>query len=99
MSAMRTPLRRMLWIAIVCLAGGLSLHAQWLHSPTPNAPRMRDGKVDMTGPVRKINGKPDLSGVWQVQGEPRAPGGLFGLGESLNSRYFRDILSDFKPDE
>jgi hypothetical protein len=46
-----------------------------------------------------LNGKPDLSGIWQVQAEPRAPGGLFGLGESPNSKYFRDILSDFKPDE
>jgi len=68
--------------------------AQWLNSPTPNAPRTRDGKVNMTGPVRRINGKPDLSGVWQVEAEPRGPG-LFGLGESPNSKYFRDILSDF----
>jgi hypothetical protein len=30
-----------------------------------------------------------------VQGDPRAPGGLFGLGESLNSRYFRNVLADF----
>jgi hypothetical protein len=63
------------------------------------APRTPDGKIDMTGPVPTLNGKPDLSGIWQVQGDPRAPGGLFGLGESLNSRYFRDVLSDFKPDE
>jgi len=53
----------------------------------------------MTGPVPHLNGKPDLSGIWQVAGEPRAPGGLFGLGESENSKYFRDILSDFKPGE
>jgi hypothetical protein len=53
----------------------------------------------MTGPVPRVNGKPDLSGIWQVEGEPRAPGGLFGSGESLNSRYFRDILADFKPGE
>jgi hypothetical protein len=99
MSAMREPLRHMFGIAIVCLGTSLSIHAQWLHSPTPNAPRTRDGKVDMAGAVRRVNGKPDLSGVWQVQGEPRAPGGLFGLGESLNSRYFRDILADFKPNE
>ncbi len=52
----------------------------------------------MTGPVLRANGKPDLSGVWQVQAEPRGPG-LFGLGESPNSKYFRDILSDFKPGE
>ena len=86
-------------IVIVCVAAGVTLRAQWLHQPMAGAPRTPDGKINMTGPVPKLNGKPDLSGIWQVQGEPRAPGGLFGLGESLNSRYFRNILSDFKPDE
>jgi hypothetical protein len=62
------------------------------------APRTPDGKVNMTGPVRRVNGKPDLSGIWQVMAEPRGPG-LFGLGESPNSKYFRDILADFKPGE
>ena len=52
----------------------------------------------MTGPAPRINGKFDLSGVWQVEAEPRGPG-LFGLGESPNSKYFRDILSDFNPGE
>ncbi len=83
-----------LGIALASLA-----HAQWLNSPNPNAPRTPDGKVNMTGPAPKVNGKPDLSGVWQVQGEPRAPGGLYGLGESTNSRYFRDVLADFKADD
>jgi hypothetical protein len=45
-----------------------------------------------------MNGKPDLSGIWQVMAEPRPPG-LFGLGEAENSKYFRDILADFKPGE
>ena len=53
----------------------------------------------MTGPVPRVNGKPDLSGIWQAIGEPRAPGALFGSGEFLNSKYFRDILSDFKRGE
>jgi hypothetical protein len=89
----------MLWLALACLAAGTTLDAQWLHTPIAGAPRTRDGKINMTGPVPRLNGKPDLSGVWQVPGDPRAPGGLFGLGESLNSRYFRDILSDFPPDQ
>ncbi len=76
----------------------VTLHAQWVNSPIAGAPRTRDGKINMTGPVPKIDGKPDLSGVWQVQGEPRAPGGLFGLGESINSKYFRDILADYPAD-
>jgi hypothetical protein len=77
----------------------LGAQAQWLNQPTPGAPRTPDGKVNMTGPVPRANAKPDLSGIWQAEAEPRAPGGLFGLGESPNSKYFRDILSDFKPGE
>ena len=72
--------------------------AQWLNQPTPGAPRTPDGKVNMTGPAPRVNGKPDLSGIWQAEAEPRGPG-LFGLGESPNSKYFRDILADFKPGE
>jgi len=71
---------------------------QWLNQPTPGAPRMPDGKVNMAGPAPRVNGKPDLSGIWQAQAEPRGPG-LYGLGESPNSKYFRDILADFKPSE
>ena len=72
--------------------------AQWLHEPTPGAPRTPGGKVDLTGPAPRVNGKPDLSGIWQAEAEPRGPG-LYGLGESPNSKYFRNILSDFKPSE
>jgi hypothetical protein len=92
-------MRRNIWKGIVFLGAGLCAQAQWLNLPTPGAPRTPEGKVNMTGPVPRMNGKPDLSGVWQVEAEPRAPGGLFGLGESPNSKYFRDILSDFKPGE
>ena len=82
----------------IALLGALCAQAQWLNEPTPGAPRRPDGKVNMTGPVPRVNGKPDLSGIWQVEAEPRGAG-LFGLGESANSKYFRDILSDFKPGE
>jgi hypothetical protein len=90
---------RHIWIGIASLGVSLCAQAQWLNQPTPGAPRTPAGKVNMTGPVSRVNGKPDLSGVWQAQGEPRAPEGLFGLGESTNSKYFRDVLSDFKPGE
>jgi len=52
----------------------------------------------MTGPVPRVNGKPDLSGIWQVEAEPRGQG-LYGLGESPNSKYFRNILADYRPGE
>src|SRR6516225_253194 len=92
-------MRRLLLIGISLLAVCLSGQAQWLNNPTAGAPRTPDGKVNMTGPVPHVNGKPDLSGIWQVIGEPRTPGALFGIGESTNSRYFRDILADFKRGE
>jgi len=87
------------WIVLACLGAGVSVGAQWVNHPMADAPRTRDGKVNMTGSVPRLNGKPDLSGIWQVQGDPRPPGGLFGIGESLNSKYFRNVLSDFKPEE
>ena len=86
-------------LIFVGLGACLCIQAQWLHEPVPGAPRTPDGKVNLSGPPPRVNGKPDLSGIWQAEGEPRAPGGLFGLGESTNSKYFRDILSDFKPGE
>src|SRR5438874_4785547 len=92
-------MRHLILVGIVFMTGCLSVQAQWVNNPTPGAPRTREGKVNMAGPVPRVNGKPDLSGIWQVIGEPRAPGGLFGLGESPNSKYFRDILSDFKRGE
>src|SRR5262245_22049836 len=90
-------MRRLIWIVSVLVATCLYVNAQW-NERMAGAPRTPDGKVDMTGPVPRVNGRPDLSGIWQVEAEPRGPG-LFGLGESLNSRYFRDVLSDFKRGE
>jgi hypothetical protein len=90
-------MRNFIGIAVLLIAVGAQ--GQWIHQPMAGAPRTRDGKVNMTGPAPRRNGKPDLSGIWQVQAEPRTPGGLFGIGESPNSKYFRDILSDFKPGE
>jgi hypothetical protein len=96
---MRSHFRCAIWIVIACLGAAPPVRAQWLHNLMAGAPRTPDGKINMSGPVPMLNGKPDLSGIWQTLGEPRAPGGLFGLGESPNSKYFRDVLSDFKPDE
>src|SRR5215475_13133724 len=91
-------MRRLICIAITLVGISVCAQAQWHNQPTPGAPRTPDGKVNMTGPVPRVNGRPDLAGVWQVEAEPRGPG-LFGLGESPNSKYFRDILSDFKRGE
>jgi hypothetical protein len=91
-------MRADIWTGIAFAGACLCAQARWLNNPIPGAPRTPDGKVNMTGPAPRMNGKPDLLGIWQVEAEPRGPG-LYGLGESPNSKYFRDILSDFKPGE
>jgi hypothetical protein len=101
-------MRLRIWI----MFGGACLcaQAQWLNHPTPGTPRTRDGKPNLSAPApRASNGKPDLSGVWQV--EPPAAGeiellfphiGDFtvpGDDPSVFSKYFLNILADFKPEE
>jgi hypothetical protein len=80
-------------------AFSVSAGAQWINQPIPGAPRNKDGTVNMTAPAPRVNGKADISGLWQVEGEARAAGGLFGLGEYLNSKYFRNVVADYKPGE
>ena len=62
--------------------------AQWLNEKTPGAPRNPDGTIKLTGPAPRVNGKPDLSGIWQVEAEPRGPG-LFGPAREAAGQLLR----------
>jgi hypothetical protein len=97
-------------IAITFAGALVCAHAQWLNYPTPGTPRTRDGKPNLSAPApRSSKGKPDLSGVWQIEPPPageieRLLGDLGadtvpGDDPSTFSKYFFDILADFKPEE
>ena len=41
--------------------------AQWFGQPTVGIPRTAAGKVDLSAPAPRMpDGKPDLSGMWQM---------------------------------
>ncbi len=86
-----------------------SANAQWVNYPTPGAPRTRDGKVNLAAPAPRVNGKPELSGIWQVEPTPlNELTALFGDIGALAvpgddprtfNKYLINILADYKPEE
>jgi hypothetical protein len=56
--------------AILLAMTSLPLTAQWLNYPDARSPRTKDGKPNLTAPAPRINGKPDLTGVWQAERTP-----------------------------
>ncbi len=64
-----------------------TLLAQWPPYPTPNVPKLANGKPNMDGPTpRAADGHPDLDGIWQFDGNrgrrAQAAGGVPGAAAS-----------------
>jgi hypothetical protein len=74
-----------------------AIFAQWPSHTTTGAPRIADGKINMTAPAPKTSdGHPDLSGVWDrgvAPGTPAAPGGGFGATPAPGPRPFQNLPS------
>jgi hypothetical protein len=59
-------------LAILLVASAFPLAAQWLNYRDARTPRTSDGKPNLAAPVPLLNGKPDLSGVWQAERTPES---------------------------
>ena len=93
---------RTAWIFMALVAAPLYVNAQWAVYHDPTVPRTRDGKPNLSAPVPRPNGKPDLSGIWQPESAPVAeiqqfllPGGINGLGEDLPTKYVLNFFADY----
>ena|ERR1700722_12075384 len=57
---------------VMVLAITVPLAAQWLNYPDARTPRTKDGRPNLTAPAPRMNGKIDLSGVWQAERTPES---------------------------
>ncbi len=75
---MRTVLTAFLVVGLA-----LSADAQWLKQPTKGIPRTKDGKPNLKAKAPRVDGHPDLSGLWAADPEG----------------YAYNVTSDLKPGE
>jgi len=99
--------KRLFSMLAVLAAASVCTHAQWLNHPSPGTPRI-NGKPNLRAKAPRVNGRPDLSGIWMPEAapleellrlNPTSVDGAQTIGEAAPSRYFMNVLWDYKPDD
>jgi len=92
---------RIVCVLLAMVGTAWSTNAQWATYRDPTIPRTRDGKPNLSAAAPRMAGKPDLSGIWEVESAPVSevqqfllPGGINGLGEDIPSKYFFNFFAD-----
>ena len=94
-------------VAALVIAALGGIEAQSLNYRDPSIPRTKDGRPNLSAPAPRVNGKPDLSGVWQAERTPvsefvRVLGpGLPDIQPDLNdiTKHVLNVLWDIPPAE
>lgn len=94
-------------VALLFTAALGSVEAQWLNHRDPAIPRTPDGRPNLSAPAPRLNGKPDLSGLWQAERTPvsefvRVLGpGLPQIQPDLNdvTKHLLNVFWDMTPEE
>jgi hypothetical protein len=94
-------------VAVLMTAAVASAKAQWFNHRDPRIPRTPDGRPNLSAPAPRLNGKPDLSGLWHAERTPvsefvRLLGpGLPQIQPDLNdvTKHVINVFWDLKPDE
>jgi hypothetical protein len=86
-------------IVATLLAVASTASGQWIRYKESGVPRTRDGLVNLNAATPKLDGKPDLSGVWLAEPDPPKALGPFAppeefLGEPGFSKYFFNFFFD-----
>ena len=81
-------------LAVAVIGASMSLGAQWLDRPAADIPQGATGELILSAPApRAVDGRPDLSGVWQPTPEP-VVGGRGVEAAGVAPRYLFDITRD-----
>jgi hypothetical protein len=91
----------LLAVAVTCVEG------QWFDHRDSKTPRTADGRPNLSAPTPQLDGKPDLSGVWQAERTPpeefaRVLGpGILQLQVDISdiTKYVLNVFWGLKPDE
>jgi len=94
-------------VAVLVTAALGCIEAQSLNSRDPSIPRSSDGRPNLSAPAPRLNGRLDLSGVWQAERTPvsefvRVLGpGLPAIQPDLNdiTKHVLNVLWDVPPGE
>jgi hypothetical protein len=94
-------------VAVLIIAALACAEAQWFNHRDPKIPRTRDGRPNLSASAPRLNGKPDLSGLWEAERTPvseivRVLGpGVAEIQPDLNdvTKHVINVFWDMKPGE